>query len=170
MTVARRTWAAFGVFAVTGGLLAGCIGTSPDETDAEPDEAAQSGLSCDWDSPAIEAEEAVDPDGREGERAELFPGAWPRTGFDTGSGYQVYGGGEEPVHRDYRFVFSAEGDYLFCHDTPETERGETFGDFTLEEAVIDLGDEGSFTALTWNADAMTWRNNMSGSTVYLQRR
>lgn len=76
----------------------------------------------------------------------------------------------EDGERDYRFVFSAEGEFVDCQSSPTTDRDESRGDYTVEEAVIDLGDDGKFTALSWNADIMTWKSQISGATIYLQRR
>lgn len=172
MSFARRTWSAFGALTLTGGLLIGCTGTAPEASDADADSsgAGDSSLTCNWDSPAVVVDAAVDPDAKDGELAELLVGAWQRTGYDIGEGYQMYSSDGESADRDYRFFFTADGEYLFCQNTPETDHGERRGDFTLEEATLDLSDDGSYTALSWNEENMTWKNHLSGATVYLQRR
>lgn len=170
MTAAQRTWSTLGAIVIVGGMLAGCTPSSAETDSGDGGNAASNSLNCNWDSPAVTVETAADPGVQEGVLVELMVGEWQRIGYDIGAGFQLYGAGEEGNQRDYRFVFSAEGEYVNCQTTPKKEREEARGDFTVEETTITLGDDGTFTALSWNADTMTWRNNVSGATVYLQRR
>jgi|SRR5690554_1572689 len=177
MTVAQRNWSTLGAAIITAGLLAGCTASpgSSDENGETPGNTASNSLNCNWDAAAVTVETAEDPAVQEGELTEVLVGEWQRIGYDIGAGFQAYGAApegseEQDEERDYRFVFSAEGEYVDCQSSPKTDRDESRGDFTVEETRIDLGDDGLFTAVSWNADMMTWKSVTSGATVYLQRR
>lgn len=177
MTVAQRKWAAFGAIVITAGLLTACTGTTSDSPNGNGDggNTPSNSLSCNWDAPAVTVETAADPAVQEGVLSEIIVGEWQRIGFDIGAGFQAYGTAADGTtvddgERDYRFVFSAEGEFVDCQSTPTSDRDETRGDYTVEETAITLADDGKYTAVSWNADLMTWKSSTSGATVYLQRR
>jgi len=171
MTAATRIWSTLGALVITGGLLAGCTpASSGSDGNGEATGAPSNSLDCNWDSPAVTVETATDPDVKEGELAEVMVGEWQRIGYDIGAGFQAYGADPDAGERDYRFVFNTEGEYVDCQSAPKVDRDESRGDYTVEKRVIDLGDDGKFTARSWNTDTMTWRSKTSGALIYLQRR
>lgn len=138
--------------------------TAEDET--------ETGGACAWDVPQIVSDTAVEPGGQEGDLADILPGAWQEIGYDSGDGYQSFSSDNAEENRDYRFFFDGDSEtFLFCQDTPETDKGERRGDYVLSDGDLELlPDDGTYTPLTWNDDALTWENHFTGATIYLQRR
>lgn len=133
--------------------------------DKKIDEAG-SQLTCHWDVPAVKRMDQPAEVGQEGDPANILGGAWQQVGYDD-DGYTSF---MKKEYRDYRFFFDGN-EFLFCQDTPETDKGERRGTVELNGTELELKpDDGTYTLLSWSADSMTWLNHFDDSAVYLVRR
>lgn len=139
----------------------------PAAANRTPDAPVAQAEDCGWDSPKVSGDASTLPGGAGGDLNTAIIGAWQHTHFDSGSGFEALGEGE-----DIRYVFPSATRILYCQDIKgATDHAQNAADISFDgTSIIMPGAHKGFEVTAWDANTMVWTNNLDGSTYLLKRR